>query len=299
MPASRFPVFAPVGPNTRSLRMLRPVDVGDRGGRPPSAPFSPLGGPWICTQIPQGKVDVQMMLLPGLYQVAGPSKSHGFDASAYLLTAGDELWLIECGTREGHEDLLANIRALGFDPARITRIYGTHGHYDHIGGAKLLREKYGAKLYLHALDREQVEQGDSVRTTAALLYGVEAEPIIVDGTFEEGDTFTADAGVFTVLHTPGHSMGSCCFELQHVTGVRLLIAGDTLHGGCSPLIGSDIEVWKQSLAKITARHYDYYVFGHCNPQLLCDADRRISSLVQSFANYYSPWFKDFYRPYPY
>lgn len=33
--------------------------------------------------------------------------------------------------------------------------------------------------------------------------------------------------------------------------------------------------------------------------LMCDANRRIQSLRQSFANYYTPWFKDFYRDYPY
>lgn len=240
-----------------------------------------------------------MMLIPNVYQIAGPGKSHRFDASAYLLPAGKELWLIDCGTREGYADLLSNVREAGFDPRQITRILGTHGHYDHIGAAGLLRADFGTELYLHELDRPQVETGDSERTTASLLYGVQAEPLCVDGTLSEGDTFTVDAGILTVLHTPGHSMGSCCFVLAHRTGVRLLIAGDTLHGGCSPLIGSDIEVWKQSLQKLTALHFDYFVFGHCPPQLLCDADRRIASLAQSFANYFNPWFKDFYRSYPY
>lgn len=240
-----------------------------------------------------------MMLLPGVYQVAGPSKTHHFDATAYLLPQGENLILIDCGTREGYEALLANIRELGFDPARITRIYGTHGHYDHIGGAKRFRDAFGTQLYLHEEDKAQVEAGDCVRTTASLLYGVEAEPIPVDGVLAEGDIFHVDAGDVTVLHTPGHSAGSCCFVVKQPDGAALLIAGDTLHGGFSPLIGSDIERWRVSLKKLTDRHFDYYTFGHCNPQLLCDADARIRSLVQSFANYFNPWFKDFYRCYPY
>ncbi len=240
-----------------------------------------------------------MMLLPGVYQVAGPSKTHPYDATAYLLPCGEELILIDCGTREGHEALIRNIRALGFDPSHITRIYGTHGHYDHIGGAKRFRDAFGTRLYLHEEDRSQVEAGDSVRTTASLLYGVDAEPIPVDGTIADGDALRVDAGDVTILHTPGHSPGSCCFILTQPCGATLLIAGDTLHGGCSPLIGSDIERWRESLKKLTDRHFDYFTFGHCNPQLLCDADARIRSLVQSFANYFNPWFKDFYRPYPY
>lgn len=240
-----------------------------------------------------------MKLLPHIYQVGGPCRTHHYDATSYLLPAGEELYLIDCGTREGFEQLVSNIRALGFDPARITRIYGTHGHYDHIGAAKKFQEQFGARLYLHLLDKEQVETGDSLRTTASLLYGVEAEPITVHETYEDGDTFTCDAGLVRIMHTPGHSMGSSCFILEHKMGLRFLIAGDTLHGGYSPLIGSDENVWRKSLARLQAEHFDAFTFGHCNPQVICDADERIRSLVQSFANYYSPWFKDFYREYRY
>lgn len=240
-----------------------------------------------------------MKLLPHIYQVGGPCKTHHFDATSYLLPAGEELYLIDCGTREGFDQLVSNIRSLGFDPAKITRIYGTHGHYDHIGAAKKFHECFGTKLYLHDMDREQVEQGDSTRTTAGLLYGVEAEPITVHETYENGDTFQTDAGLVRIIHTPGHSMGSCCFVVEHKIDMRFLIAGDTLHGGSSPLIGSDEKVWRVSLEKLLGEHFDAFTFGHCNPQVICDADERIRSLVQSFANYYNPWFKDFYRSYPY
>ena len=92
---------------------------------------------------------------------------------------------------------------------------------------------------------------------------------------------------------------SCCFVVEHKIDMRFLIAGDTLHGGYSPLIGSDEKVWRVSLEKLLGEHFDAFTFGHCNPQVICDADERIRSLVQSFANYYNPWFKDFYRSYPY
>ena len=240
-----------------------------------------------------------MKLLPHIYQVGGPCKTHPYDATSYLLPAGGELYLIDCGTREGFGMLLANIRSLGFDPAKITRIYGTHGHYDHVGAAKMFHEQFGSELYLHPLDREQVETGDSLRTTASLLYGVEAEPIPVHHAYADGDRFDCDAGTVRIMHTPGHSMGSSCFVVEHKSELRFLIAGDTLHGGCSPLIGSDETVWRKSLERLTAEHFDAFTFGHCNPQVICDADERIRALVQSFANYYNPWFKDFYREYRY
>ena len=240
-----------------------------------------------------------MKLLPGIYQVGGPARSHSFDATAYLLTAGDALYMIDCGTPEGFPQIIANIRSLGFDPARIRAVYATHGHYDHIGAGRLFRERFGTKLYVHALDRHAVEDGDSELTSASLLYGVRSDPIPVDGELDESFALDVDAGHITLLHTPGHTPGSCCFILEHVIGMTLLIAGDTLHGGYSEKIGSSEEAWRVSLQKLTSRHFDWMTFGHCPPSLLCDADERIRSLTQAFANYYMPWFKDFYRKYPY
>lgn len=240
-----------------------------------------------------------MKLLPSFYQVAGPPLSAAIDATAYLLPAGDALYLIDCGAPEGYGRVLANIRALGYDPAHITRIYGTHGHYDHVGAASLFHRDFGASLHLHEADRAQVQQGDGVKTTAALLYGTHFPKTAVHRLIAEGDTFQADAGRVEILHTPGHSMGSCCFILSHASGMTVLIGGDALHGGFSGKIGSDESAWRASLDKICARHYDCYTFGHCNPTLLCDADRRLDSLRRSFANYYNPWFKNFYGEYPY
>ena len=100
---------------------------------------------------------------------------------------------------------------------------------------------------------------------------------------------TADAPKTMQLHQVDVGCANC----------HLLIAGDTLHGGFNTEIGSDEQAWRTSLARLTARHFDWFTFGHCPPSLLADADERIRSISQSFANYYTPWFKDFYRSYPY
>ncbi len=240
-----------------------------------------------------------MLLLPNVYQIGGPSCSHPNDSSVYLLPAGESLILADCGTEAGFSRIWDNIIKLGFEPGRVLRIIGTHGHFDHIGGAAGWKRETGAELYLHRDDAAQVEAGDDIKTTAAFLYGEKMEAAKVDKLLEEGQEFRTDAGVLRVLHTPGHTAGSCCLTLDHSIGVRLLIAGDTLNGGFSPLIGSDEGRWRQSLQKLLAMHFDYMTWGHCSPQLQCDADRRIAELAMSFANYYNPWFKDFYRSYTY
>lgn len=240
-----------------------------------------------------------MKLLPDFYHIGGAPLTDANDATSYLLPCGDALYLIDCGTPEGYESLLSRIRSLGYDPARIARIYGTHGHYDHIGAAALFARDFGTRLCLHAQDREQVETGDDIKTTASLLYGKSFPKAKVSHTFSDGDTFKTDAGTVEILHTPGHSMGSCCFVLRHVSGLAILIASDTLHGGFSDKIGSDEAIWRQSLDRLCALHFDAYTMGHSSPVLLHDADTRLDCLRRSFANYYNPWFKNFYETYSY
>jgi glyoxylase-like metal-dependent hydrolase (beta-lactamase superfamily II) len=237
-------------------------------------------------------------LLGNFYQVAGVALTHRFDASAYLLAADDGLYLVDCGTPEGFELCLRNIRALGRDPANIRAIIGTHGHYDHVGAAGLFRERFGCRLLLHPADAEQVRCGDGIRTTASLLYGRTFPPCAVDGDLRDEARFALGDASLRVLHTPGHSPGSVSLQLE-TAGLSILIAGDTVYGGFSPRVGSDESAWKASLERLCAMHFDLLTFGHCSPELLADADRRLRSARDSFANYYDPWFKDFAREYPY
>lgn len=239
-----------------------------------------------------------MQLLHGIYQVGGPGVSHFFDAAAYLLEGEGEYVLIDCGTPEGYEKIKENIRNIGVDPAGITKIFGTHGHYDHVGAAHLWKAEFGVKLYLHEKDIPQVEAGDSEKTSAAILYGTVSEPCPVDGTLEEGLLYETASLRMEVMHTPGHTPGSVSFDVTK-DGYRILFAGDTIWGGYSEKIGSNESAWRKSLQKITARHYDYYTFGHVNTQLIADADVRLKEAERAFANYYNPWFKTFYEEYHY
>ena len=239
-----------------------------------------------------------MKLLQHFYQIAGPGLSHGFDAAAYLVKGDHGYYMIDCGTPEGFVQIEENIRMLGIDPAGIHTILVTHGHYDHVGAGALWKEKYHCRILLHELDREQVEMGDAARTSASLLYGTVPAPVKVDGILREGDTFPVEGGTLEVIHTPGHTMGSVSFVLQTEQGT-VLIAGDAIWGGFSVKIGSDEESWRETLDKFTARHFDYYTFGHIGPQLLADADRRILDAKKQFANYYNPWFKRFDEHYQY
>lgn len=239
-----------------------------------------------------------MKLLPGLYQVAGERVSHRYDASGYLLRGKNEAVLIDCGCPEGYEAVKSNINAVGTDLRDIKYIFGTHGHYDHIGSAALFQKEHSLQVYLHESDRDAVEKGDPFRTTSQLLYGVDFEAFQVDYCLKGGEVFHFEPFTLEVIHTPGHTPGSVCYIIQY-DDIRVLVAGDTLYGGFSKHIHSCAKSWIQSLEKLNELDVDLLVIGHSNPVLLGDAKQRIKEAAESFDVYYTPWFKPFYKSFKY
>jgi len=239
-----------------------------------------------------------MKLFSNLWQVGGTALTHPYDATAYLLNTNEGLYLLDCATPEGYEQLLDNIRKTGHDPRCIRAILGTHGHYDHVGAAALFQRDFGTELHLHRLDAAQVEAGDDVKTTAALLYDRHFPPAKVHHELQDGQRFMFADAQLEVLHTPGHTPGGVCFVLEHA-GETLLIAGDTLWGGFQAKVGSDEEQWRASMDLLCSRHFDYFTFGHTPPQLYADADRRLQEARQQLAVYYNPWFRAPSKTYQY
>ena len=102
----------------------------------------------------------------------------------------------------------------------------THGHFDHIGAVDEICLHYGIPLYMHEADA--VKLGDPEANVSA-LFGASlvqhTKPVLLQG----GDHVELAGLVLEVLHTPGHSAGSCCYLLPDGQGV---LTGDTLfaHG---------------------------------------------------------------------
>jgi len=121
----------------------------------------------------------------------------------------------------------------GEDPAAIEKglvipsslqpvaMIATHGHLDHVGGAKYYTKKYSAPLYVHVADVE-------LANSATYWAGVLGTPGITDPEkiirLEEG-AVTIDKFGFEIIHTPGHTMGGICIYLEECGA---LFTGDTL-----------------------------------------------------------------------
>ena len=134
---------------------------------------------------------------------------------AYLLAAPDELALIETGPTSTLPALRAGIQAAGFDPARVTRIFVSHIHLDHSGGAgALVREYPEVQVFVHPVGAPHLIDPSRLVSSAARLYGDrmdtlwgEVVPVPEDRVvpLTDGETVEAAGHVLSALFTPGHA----------------------------------------------------------------------------------------------
>lgn len=87
-------------------------------------------------------------------------------------------------------------------------ILNTHGHADHVGGNAELRKATGARIGISA--DESVVLGSAMLCGATFL-GWDFTPHEPDFVFYDGQTVGLGDIQFEVIHTPGHTPGSCIF----------------------------------------------------------------------------------------
>ena len=108
---------------------------------------------------------------------------------------------------------------------RPTMILNTHGHVDHIGANREMKNKYRVPLRIHKADAPMLTHVASIELS--LLLGAEESPP-ADSYLKEGEPIAIGRHRLTVIHTPGHSPGS--ISLLADSG-SFLLSGDTLFFG--------------------------------------------------------------------
>jgi hydroxyacylglutathione hydrolase len=153
------------------------------------------------------------------------------------------------------ERLLDVLRRSG---ARLTAIWLTHAHVDHIGGIAALRREVDVPIYLHPLDQPLYQSGARI----AAMYAVPFDaPPDVDLELAEDDRLRLGTTTFTVAHVPGHAPGHVAFITDdYVFGGDLLFAGSV---GRTDLPFCNPEDMANSLARAATWDSDLIVHpGH-------------------------------------
>lgn len=133
------------------------------------------------------------------------------------------------------------------DSYSVRAIVHTHTHIDHVGATAPLQRWSGAGAHIHEEDRFLYD----ILEVQAQLLGLPEVPEKCDLTGELVDGHTIPFGSLTmnVLHTPGHTPGSCCFSVHSPEG-SIVFSGDTLFRrgiGRTDLWGGDSALIMKSL----------------------------------------------------
>lgn len=100
----------------------------------------------------------------------------------------------------------------------------THGHFDHIMAAEELRDYYHIPIYACRAEADMLR--DPVKNMTE-YYRVPAS-FDADRYLDDNDEFTCAGFRIQVMHTPGHTVGGCCYYLPEE---KILFSGDTLFCG--------------------------------------------------------------------
>lgn len=97
----------------------------------------------------------------------------------------------------------------------------THGHFDHITGVSGLVSKIGGKVYAYEGEKElMMDPGQNGSVMMGYELALEPECLLRDG------EILSIAGMdLKVIHTPGHTRGSCCYYAEEE---KILFSGDTI-----------------------------------------------------------------------
>lgn len=139
------------------------------------------------------------------------------------IVKGEGTIMLDGGMPNKVNEFLNALKRISLEPEDIQLILLTHGHFDHVGSARDIKEMTGSKIAMHALDRDGLEKSSlyvppGVNVWASfvrsLIVGLVAPFLTVptakvDIVLGDEGLPLADYGIpGRVIHTPGHTEGS-------------------------------------------------------------------------------------------
>lgn len=191
---------------------------------------------------------------------------------SWLVATDDGLILIDATFPQTVYLLVDAVYRLGFSLDDVRYHLITHAHYDHLGGARALRDLLPrATLCLGAEDVAAAEtRGELLETE---LYGTTFhEHVKIDRALHDGDALTLGSTTVLCRHTPGHTAGTMSYffpvtgpqgtfrvGMQGGPGLATLM-DEYLHRFALPT--SLREAYRDSIRRLREEQVDIHLTGH-------------------------------------
>lgn len=193
------------------------------------------------------------------------------EASTHIIDTGDGLIMIDPGFPDNLDTVIKNTESLGFSISDVKIILLSHGHYDHAGGAKELRELTNARIYIGKGDLDMVNGtfDSSLSPKASYVHKYSFTPDVL---LSDGDTVSLGNTEILCLSTPGHTAGTMSFFFDVFSENRVLRAGMFGGAGTNTLTREFLrtnglplsvrQAYINSLNRVRNRHVDIFLGNH-------------------------------------
>lgn len=195
-----------------------------------------------------------------------------FGTNCYFLYDPDDMrsFIIDPGCDFELIDRAINER--GF---KVEGILLTHAHFDHIMALKQTKLKTAAPLYIH---EDEADMLSNPEMNMISRYGDIENCVKPDKLLKDGDVLNIGNNEIKVLHTPGHTPGSCCF----IAG-GIMISGDTLfleNIGRYDFVGGNYKTLRNSLKRLATLDRDYRVLPGHGPSTSLSHEKQFNIYLQ-------------------
>jgi glyoxylase-like metal-dependent hydrolase (beta-lactamase superfamily II) len=162
----------------------------------------------------------------------------GGRSNVFLVSNGTKNILVDTSPAFMWSTLYSRLKSLNI--TAIDYLVLTHAHFDHVANAKKIKEGFGAAVFIHRKEAENLRQGKNSLTggsnlfTRLMVQGLN-KPVgkflkyppcendyLVDTRFDLQD-YGFDG---SIIHTPGHTEGS----ISVIIDGEIALVGDTMFG---------------------------------------------------------------------
>jgi hydroxyacylglutathione hydrolase len=175
--------------------------------------------------------------------------SYGLSSNTYIIESHGETAIIDVGYGPPHSNIIETLKELKISTEDVGKVLITHRHRDHTRDIKRLMEgNDDVKIYIHKNDRDIVVESLKIgKDRVYTLYGDEEVNV--------------GKAKIKVIHTPGHTSGSICFQYHETLFTGDLVFANGEYGRTDLPTGNHRELVK-SLEKILTLNINSMLPGH-------------------------------------